>query len=114
MLMKSVFLAVGRRIPQLLGGENAIAFEDKREGEEKKDLVEGAVTGLPRCQCMSCQDTLDPLIPIGHHPLSRRKDPHPSPLSTCLVARLLHTRPIVFIWPAGAWISVGPVILGHK
>jgi hypothetical protein len=84
MLMKSVFLAVGVRLPQLLGGENAIAFEDTREGEGKKDLVEGAVTGLPRCPCMSCQDTLDPLIPIGHHPLSRRKDPHPSPLSTCL------------------------------
>ena len=85
MSMTSVFLAVGGRLPQLLGGENAVAFEDTREGEEKKDLVEGAVTGLPRCQCMSCQDTLDPLIPIGHHPLSLQKDPHPSPLSTCLM-----------------------------
>jgi hypothetical protein len=36
MLMKSVFLAVSGRSPQLLGGENAIAFEDMREGEEKK------------------------------------------------------------------------------
>jgi hypothetical protein len=45
--MKSVFLAVGGRLPQLPGGENAIAFEDTREGEEKKDLVEGAGTGHP-------------------------------------------------------------------
>ena len=28
MSMKSVFLAVGVRSPQLLGGKNAIAFED--------------------------------------------------------------------------------------
>jgi hypothetical protein len=85
MSMKSVFLAAGIRLPQLLGGENAVAFEDTIEGEEKKDLVEGAVTGFPRCQSMSCQDTLDPLIPIGYHPLSHQKDPHPSPLSTCLM-----------------------------
>jgi hypothetical protein len=85
MLMKSVFLSVGVRLSQLLGGENAIAFDDTREGEEKKDLVDGAVTGLPHCQCMSCQDTLDPLILIGHHPLSLQKDPHPSPLLTCLM-----------------------------
>jgi hypothetical protein len=87
--MKSVFLAVGRRSPQLLGGENGVAFEDTREGEEKKDLVEGAETGLPRCQYMSCQDTLAPLIPICHHPLSREKDPRPSPLSTCLIVGCL-------------------------
>jgi hypothetical protein len=85
MPMKSDFLAVGGRSPYLLGGENAVAFEDTREGEEKKDLVEGAVTGLPRCQCMSCQDTLDTLITIGHHPLSCQKDPHLSPWSTCLM-----------------------------
>jgi hypothetical protein len=85
MLMKSVFLAVGLRSPQFLGGENAVTFEDTREGEEKKDLVEGAVTGRPRCQCMSRQDTLDPLILMGHHPLSRRTDPHPSPFSSCLM-----------------------------
>jgi hypothetical protein len=36
MLMKSGFLAVGKRSPQLLGGENAVAFEDMREGEEKR------------------------------------------------------------------------------
>jgi hypothetical protein len=36
MSMTSVFLAVGGRLPQLLGVENAIAFEDTREGEEKK------------------------------------------------------------------------------
>ena len=71
MLMKSVFLAVGGRIPQLPGGENAVAFEDTRDGEQKKDLVEGAVTCHPRCQCMSRQDTHDLLSPMGHHPLSR-------------------------------------------
>jgi hypothetical protein len=117
MSMKSVFLAVGVRSPQLLGGENAIAFEDTREGEEKKDLVEGAVTGRPRCQCMSRQDNLAPLIPMGHHPLSRRTDPHPSPLSTCLMRPLcaaVACETIVFTWPAGAQISVGPVILVHK
>jgi hypothetical protein len=64
--------------------ENAIAFEDTRDGEQKK-LVEGAVTCRPRYQCMSRQDTHDPLIPMGHHPLSRQTDPHPSPLSTCLM-----------------------------
>jgi hypothetical protein len=42
--MKSVFLLVSGWCPQLLGGENAVTFEDTREGEEKKDLVEGAVT----------------------------------------------------------------------
>jgi hypothetical protein len=52
MSMKSVFLAVGGRLRQLPGGENAVAFEDTREGE-KKDLVEGAVTGHPRYHCMS-------------------------------------------------------------
>jgi hypothetical protein len=36
MSMKSVFLAVGGRLPQLFGGENATAFEDTREGEVKK------------------------------------------------------------------------------
>jgi hypothetical protein len=35
MLMKSVFLAVGGQIPQLPGDENAIAFEDTRDGEQK-------------------------------------------------------------------------------
>jgi hypothetical protein len=118
MLMKSVFLAVSVRLPQLLGGENAVAFEDTREGEEKKDLVEGAVTGLPHCQCMSCQDTLDSLILIGHHPLSRQKDPHPSPLSTflmrpCCTAVACKTH-CVFNWPAGTQISIWPVILAHK
>jgi hypothetical protein len=39
MMMKSVFLPVSVRGPQLLGGENATAFEDTRDGEEKKDLV---------------------------------------------------------------------------
>jgi hypothetical protein len=35
--MKSVFLLFGRRIPQLLlGGENAIAFEDTLEMENRK------------------------------------------------------------------------------
>jgi hypothetical protein len=29
------------------------------------------VTGRPRYQCMSRQDTHDPLILMGHHPLSR-------------------------------------------
>jgi hypothetical protein len=114
--MKSVFLAVGGRSPQLLGGENAVAFEDTRVGEEKKDLVEGTVTGRPRCQCMSRQDTLAPLISMGHHPLSRRTDPQPSPLSTCLMRRrcaAVACETIVFTWLAGAQISVGPVILGH-
>jgi hypothetical protein len=36
MLMKSVFLAVRGRSPQLLGGENVVAFKDTREGEEKR------------------------------------------------------------------------------
>jgi hypothetical protein len=86
MSKNSVFLAVSVWLSELLGGENAITFEDTREGEEKKDLVdEGAVTGHPRCQCMSHQDTLDLLIPNGHHPLSRQADPYPSPLSTCLM-----------------------------
>jgi hypothetical protein len=85
MSMKSVFLAVDGRIPQLPGGENAVAFEDTRDGEQKKDLVEGAVTDRPHYQCMSHQDTHDTLIPMGHHPLSPRTDPHPSPLSTCLM-----------------------------
>jgi hypothetical protein len=93
-------------------------MRDMRGGEEKKDLVEGAVTGLPRCQCMSCQDTLAPLIPIGHNPLSRQTDPHSSPLSTCLMrprcAAVACETPIVLTWPAGAQISVGPIILGHK
>jgi hypothetical protein len=85
MSMKSVFLAVGGPLPQLPGGENVVAFEDMREGEEKKDLVEGAVTDHPQYQCMCRQDNHAPLIPVGHHPLSRRTDPHPSPLSTCLM-----------------------------
>jgi hypothetical protein len=111
MSMKSVFLQVGVRLPQLLEGENAVAFEDRRQGEEKKDLVEGAVTGRPRCQCMSRQDTLDPLIAMGDHPLSRQTDPHPSPLSTCLMrprCAAVACETIVFTWPAGAQISVGP------
>jgi hypothetical protein len=83
--MKSVFIVVDGWIPQLPGGENAIAFEDTRDGEQKKDLVEGAVTDTPRYQYMSCQDTRDTLIPMGHHPLSRGTDPHPSPLSSCLM-----------------------------
>jgi hypothetical protein len=68
MLMKSVFLAVSGWLPQLPEGENAVAFEDTREGEEKKDLV--AVTGHPQYQCMSREDNYAPLIPMGHHPLS--------------------------------------------
>jgi hypothetical protein len=100
------------------GSPNSLGWKCRRiwrheRGRRKKDLVEGAVTGLPRCQCMSCQDTLDPLIPIGHRPVSCWKDPHPLPLSTCLM-RPRCTGPIVFTWPAGARISVGPVILGHK
>jgi hypothetical protein len=109
MLMKSIFPAVSGRLTQLPGGENAVAFEDTREGEEKKDLVEGAVTGRPRYQCMSRQDTHAPLIPMGHHPLSRRTDPHPSPLSTCLMRPRCCTsvacETIVFSWPAGVQIS---------
>jgi hypothetical protein len=109
MLMKSVFLAVCGRIPQLPGGENAVAFEDTRDGEQNKDLVEGAVTGHPHCQCMSCQDTHDLLSPMGHHPLSRRTDPHPSPLSTCLMRPCCCTsvacETIVFSWPTGVQIS---------
>jgi hypothetical protein len=35
-LMKIVFLLVGGQLPQLLGGENAIAFEDSLEMENKK------------------------------------------------------------------------------
>jgi hypothetical protein len=50
MFMKSVFLVVSGWIPQLPGGENAVAFEDTRDEEQKKDLVEGAVTGRPRYQ----------------------------------------------------------------
>ena len=109
MLMKSVFLAVGGRIPQLPGGENAVAFEDTRDREQKKDLVEGAVTCRPRCQCMSRQDTHDLLSPMGHHPLSRWTDPHPSPLSTCLMrprcCMSVACETIVFSWPAGVQIS---------
>jgi hypothetical protein len=110
MLMKIVFLAAGGQTPQLPGGENAVAFEDMRDREQKKDLVEGAVTGRPRYQCMSHQDTHDPLIPImGHHPLSRRTDPHPSPLSTFLMRHGCCTsvacKTIVFSWPAGMQIS---------
>jgi hypothetical protein len=41
MSMTSVFLAVSGWLPQLLGSENAIAFKDTREGEEKKDQGEG-------------------------------------------------------------------------
>jgi hypothetical protein len=72
------------------------------------------VTGRPCCQRMSRQDTLAPLIPMGHHPLSHRTDPHSSPLSTCLMrprgAAVAHEI-LVFTWPAGAQISVERV---HK
>jgi hypothetical protein len=34
--MKSVFLLVDGRLPQLLGGENAVTFEDTLEMENKK------------------------------------------------------------------------------
>jgi hypothetical protein len=101
--MKSVFFSVGAWLPQLPGGEGAVAFEDTRDGEEKKDLAEGAVTGRPRYQCMSRQDTHAPLIPMSHHPLSRQTDPHPLPLSTCLMRPRCCTS--VFSWPAGAQIS---------
>jgi hypothetical protein len=42
MSMKSAFLAVGGRSPQLLGGENAIAFEDTREGEKRRKKRTGS------------------------------------------------------------------------
>jgi hypothetical protein len=46
MLMKSVFLAVGGRRPQLLGGENAVAFEDTREGEDVTQHGHGTYPSL--------------------------------------------------------------------
>jgi hypothetical protein len=97
MSMKSVFLAVGGRIPQLPGGENAIAFEDTRDGEQKKDLVEGAVTGRPRCQCMSHQDTHDLLSPMDHHPLSRWTDPHPNLFDETSLLHICHMQDHCFL-----------------
>jgi hypothetical protein len=48
--------------------------ENWGSGEQKEDWMEGAVTGCPLCKCMSHQDTLAPLIPMGYHPIS-----HPTP-----------------------------------
>jgi hypothetical protein len=34
MPMNNVFLPLGIQLPQLLGGKNAVTFEDTREGEQ--------------------------------------------------------------------------------